>query len=268
MSGHHGARPGTYAFALVAAVAAIGLGSMPPATPLAAADSLRIVTLETWNEGGTEGRSSGRRATAQDLTAIPSGALVGRVDIGRARDVTARRPNVSGLVAPQRTERADARPAVVYLESLPAGPLPPPSPMRARIDQRDETFVPHVLAITAGSVVDFPNSDRTYHNVFSLSRTRRFDLGRYAQGRSRAVRFDRPGIVRVFCDIHSHMSAYVLVFDHRFFGTTDADGRYRIDGLPPGRYTVSAWYEGERRDTKTVILPSSGGPADLDFSVP
>jgi plastocyanin len=264
--------------------AALGLGSTRSSAPLAAADapdSLRIITLESWNEApapgsravqrsrrpaGIDGRSSTGRA--QDLTATRSGALVGRVDIRRAREATARRPSVSGLAAPQRSERPDVRSAVVYLESLPAGPLPPPAPMRARIDQRDETFVPHVLAITAGSVVDFPNSDRTYHNVFSLSRTRRFDLGRYAQGRSRAVRFDRPGIVRVFCDIHSHMSAYVLVFSHRFFGTTGEDGRYRIDGVPPGQYTVSAWYEGERRDTKTVTLPSAGGPADLDFSVP
>ena len=84
------------------------------------------------------------------------------------------------------------------------------------MDQRNETFVPHVLAITTGTTVDFPNSDRIYHNVFSLSKTAPFDLGRYAVGRSKSVRFDRPGIVRVFCDIHSHMSAFILVFSHPF----------------------------------------------------
>jgi hypothetical protein len=138
--------------------AALGLGSTRSSAPLAAADapdSLRIITLESWNEApapgsravqrsrrpaGIDGRSSTGRA--QDLTATRSGALVGRVDIRRAREATARRPSVSGLAAPQRSERPDVRSAVVYLESLPAGPLPPPAPMRARIDQRDETFVP------------------------------------------------------------------------------------------------------------------------------
>ena len=76
-------------------------------------------------------------------------------------------------------------------------------------------------------------------DVFSL-RAPRFDLGRYAAGRSKSVRFDRPGIVRVFCDIHSHMSAFVLVFSHPFYATTTDEGRYRIDGIPPGDYTVTA----------------------------
>jgi hypothetical protein len=135
------------------------------------------------------------------------------------------------------------------------------------MDQRNETFVPHVLAVTAGTLVDFPNNDTTYHNVFSLSRTRRFDLGRYAQGRSKAVRFDQPGIVRVFCDIHSHMSAFVLVFGHPYFATTDADGRYRIDGIPPGTYTVSVWHEGSARSSTSVVVPRQGGIVERDFQV-
>ena len=95
------------------------------------------------------------------------------------------------------------------------------------MDQRNETFVPHLLAITVGTTVDFPNNDRTYHNVFSLSKRQRFDLGRYGAGHSKSVRFDHPGVVRVFCDIHSHMNAFILVFNHRFFNITDPDGRYR-----------------------------------------
>ena len=82
--------------------------------------------------------------------------------------------------------------------------------------------------------MDFPNNDRTYHNVFSLSKTKAFDLGRYAAGQSKAVRFDQPGIVRVFCDIHSHMSAFILVFAHRYFAVTDDEGRYRIDERAAG----------------------------------
>jgi hypothetical protein len=125
-----------------------------------------------------------------------------------------------------------------------------------------------VLAIPVGTVVEFPNSDHIYHNVFSLSKPKRFDLGRYANGRSKWVRFDRPGIVRVFCDIHSHMSAFILIFGHRYFATTDAEGRYRIDNIPPGTYNVVAWQEGEARDTRTVRIPGQGGALEQDFVVP
>ena len=124
------------------------------------------------------------------------------------------------------------------------------------------------MAITVGTTVDFPNNDRTYHNVFSLSKTKRFDLGRYAAGRSKAVRFDRPGIVRVFCDIHSHMNAFILVFAHRYFDLTDANGRYRIDGVPPGSYTLSAWVEGSVRDQRTVTVGPDSGQIELDFIAP
>jgi hypothetical protein len=112
--------------------------------------------------------------------------------------------------------------------------------------------------------VDFPNSDRIYHNVFSLSKTRPFDLGRYAVGRSKSVRFDRPGIVRVFCDIHSHMSAFILVFSHPFFAVTEATGRYRIDNVPPGTYTLVAWNEGVASESRQVVV-ADGGSSEADF---
>ena len=132
------------------------------------------------------------------------------------------------------------------------------------MDQRNETFVPHVLAIVAGTTVDFPNNDRTYHNVFSLSRARTFDLGRYAAGRSKSVRFDKPGIVRVFCEIHSHMSAYILVFSHRYFAVTDDEGRYRIDNVPAGTYTVVAWNGAMPTESKQITIDGTGEAA-LDF---
>jgi len=126
--------------------------------------------------------------------------------------------------------------------------------------------VPHVLAIMAGTTVDFPNSDRTYHNVFSLSRARTFDLGRYAAGHSKSVRFDRPGIVRVFCDIHSHMSAFILVFGHPYFALTDADGRYRIENVPAGTYTVAVWNEALPRETRRVTVGESSD-VEVNFSL-
>jgi plastocyanin len=191
----------------------------------------------------------------------------GRVDVAHPVPATDHRATpVDPLDSPLR-EADDRRRAVVYFETAPRGAFEYREESRATMDQRNETFVPHLLAITVGTVVDFPNSDRIYHNVFSLSKTKRFDLGRYAVGHSKAVRFDRPGIVRVFCDIHSHMNAFILVFSHRFFGITDDAGRYAIDGVPPGSYTVLAWYEGSVRDQRTVTVTPDSRVVEADFAV-
>jgi len=196
--------------------------------------------------------------------ARPSATLHGRVEALRVPAAVERRPGVSDLATAPPRDLPDRRRAIVYLESAPRGAFEVREPQRARMDQRNETFLPHVLAVSVGTVVDFPNNDRTYHNVFSLSKTKRFDLGRYAQGRSQSVRFDTPGIVRVFCDIHSHMSAFILVFGHPFFATTEPDGRYRIDNVPAGTYNVVAWYEGANRDTRSVTVPQNG-TVEVDF---
>jgi plastocyanin len=192
-----------------------------------------------------------------------TGAIRGRVDLGQSSMPNVRRPGVGDLGAAPPLE-VEPRRAVVYLEAAPRGAFEQTEPGRAVMDQRNETFVPHLLAVTTGTVVDFPNSDRIYHNVFSLSKVARFDLGRYAVGRSRSVRFDRPGIVRVFCDIHSHMNAFILVFGHPFFALTDADGRYRIERVPRGTYNVIAWQEGAASEPRSVTVPE-GGTTELDF---
>ena len=161
----------------------------------------------------------------------------------------------------------DRKRSVVYLETAPQAAFETPAPGRAVLDQRNETFVPYVLAVTVGSTVDFPNSDVTFHNVFSLSKTRAFDLGRYSRGKSKAVRFDRPGVVQVFCDIHSHMSAFILVFAHRYFAVTDRSGGYAIPGVPPGTYVLAVWHEGEVRDTRPLTIPAAGGTTVADFAI-
>ncbi len=198
--------------------------------------------------------------------AARNGSLRGRVDLLRTPATPERRPGVADLGMPAERDLSDRFKSVVYLDTAPRGAFEQPEGTRAIMDQRNETFVPHVLAITTGTTVDFPNSDRIYHNVFSLSKPRPFDLGRYAVGRSKSVRFDRPGIVRVFCDIHSHMSAFILVFTHPFFAVTDADGRYRIDEVPPGTYTVVAWNEGLPSERKSAVI-GDGGTTELDFSL-
>ena len=195
-----------------------------------------------------------------------TGSIRGRVEIGDLGMPAGHRPAVVDRTRPAGASTDDRRRAVVYLETAPRGAFDDTAPRRARLDQRNEMFVPHVIAIQVGTTVDFPNNDSTYHNVFSLSRTKPFDLGRYAVGKSKAVTFDRPGIVRVFCDIHSHMNAWILVFAHPFFAVTDADGRFRIEGIPPGTYTVAIWNEAATAESRTVVV-SAGSEADVGFTL-
>ncbi len=205
-------------------------------------------------------------AASLAASAPARGALQGRVTLLRPPEAAARRPNVNDLgMAPAR-DADDRRRSVVYLEEAPRGAFAREE-RRARMDQRNETFVPHILAVTTGTTVDFLNNDRTYHNVFSLSRTRPFDLGRYAAGQSKPVRFDRPGIVRVFCDIHSHMSAFILVFAHRYFAVTDATGAYRLDDVPPGSYTVAIWHESLSAAPQSVTVDADGKAVDVNFTL-
>jgi len=201
------------------------------------------------------------------LRGARNGAIAGRVELRRAASPAERRPTVADLGTPAAAlDISDRLKSVVYLDSAPRGAFEQVETPRAVMDQRGERFVPHVLAITTGTIVDFPNSDRIYHNVFSLSKTRQFDLGRYAMGHSKPVRFDRAGVVRVFCDIHSHMNAFILVFSHPFYSLTDNDGRYRIDNVPPGAYNVIAWNEGVSSEARPVVVPD-GGIGELDFTL-
>jgi plastocyanin len=192
------------------------------------------------------------------------GTIRGRVDVRREAPAAATRPNVAELGPSRGPDADDRKRSVVYLEAAPHGAFEEGERARVVLDQRNQTFVPHVLAIQAGTNVDFPNNDKTYHNVFSLSRAKRFDLGRYPKSQVRTVRFDRPGVVRVFCDIHSHMSAFILVFAHRYFATTDEGGAYRIEGVPAGSYRLVAWNDGQEREVRTVEVPA-GGTVEADF---
>lgn len=194
-----------------------------------------------------------------------AGTIRGRVDLRQPPADIQPRPNVGAMGAASPHGHTDRGRSVVYLETAPRAAFDEREEPRPRMNQQNETFVPHILAIVAGTTVEFPNSDRTYHNVFSLSKTKPFDLGRYAAGKSKSVRFDRPGIVRVFCDIHSHMSAYILVFAHRYFVVTDEAGNYRLENVPPGTYTVVAWNESVPQESRRIVVPEGGGDLELNF---
>lgn len=226
---------------------------------------LLILALSPLVPRGPAAPPDQRPPAAAPLRRAATGTINGRVDFRDPPAERERRVNPAELGMPLTHDVNDRRRSVVYLDPAPRAAFDAREEPHARLDQRDETFVPHVLAIVAGTTVDFPNNDRTYHNVFSLSKTRSFDLGRYAAGHSKSIRFDRPGIVRVFCDIHSHMSAFILVFAHRYFAVTDEAGRYRIDNVPPGTYTVVAWNEAMPQETRRVTVPESGGDVELSF---
>jgi plastocyanin len=202
-------------------------------------------------------------------TAAAGATIRGRVDIRVPSLAPDRRPDIGGLGMSGGSETVDRRRSVVYLETAPRGAFDTGEGPHARMDQRNEEFVPHVLAIVAGSWVDFPNDDHTYHNVFSLSKTKEFNLGRYAAGHSKSIRFERPGVVRVFCEIHSHMNGFILVFAHRYFAVTDDEGRYHLENVPPGTYTLVVWNETVRGEPprRTVTVSDSGAAVDADFTI-
>ena len=138
---------------------------------------------------------------------------------------------------------------------------------RQVVEQVNETFVPRVVAVTRGSVVAFPNGDPYFHNVFSLSRAGTFDLGRYRQGQTREERFTKPGLIKVYCHIHSHMSASIMVLDHPYFTIPRSDGTFTLPDLPPGTYTLVGWHErvGERASS---VVVESGRTAAINLSLP
>jgi plastocyanin len=140
-----------------------------------------------------------------------------------------------------------------------ADPAPTAS-QHAQLVQKDKSFKPHILVIPVGTVVEFPNRDPIFHNVFSLFEGKRFDLGLYEAGTTRAVRFDHPGISYIFCNIHPEMSAVVVVMSTPYYGISDRAGQIGIANVPPGRYILHVWHERSLPEmlknlTREIVVP-------------
>src|SRR6266516_1400757 len=183
---------------------------------------------------------------------LGSATVEGRVELPKSRSapVQAKRYEIvtkGGVLSTQPPL------AVVYLDG--AFPRPASVPTK-EVAQKDLTFVPALLPIRIGTRVEFPNLDDTYHNIFSYSPAKRFDLGRYrAEERPiPAEVFDKPGLVTLRCDIHDHMRGLILVLNTSYFVMTDTDGHFRLSGLPAGRYTLKAWIDSRTTREKPVEL--------------
>ncbi len=154
---------------------------------------------------------------------------------------------------------------VVYLDQPMANPTAKPA-ARDVITQKDAVFRPHVMPVLVGTEVRWPNKDDIFHNVFSESFAKTFDLGLYKDPEIKSVTFDKSGRVDVFCSIHSKMSCVVLVLENPFFAATDEKGNFRITGIPAGTYRFKAWHERLPGQVKEVTIPAEG-EVRMDFTV-
>lgn len=168
------------------------------------------------------------------------------------------RATVSGRASSSDHSKVVVAIAVPSRSALPA--------QRATVHQKNQTFRPDLTVVTRGAVVDFPNDDKIFHNVFSLSRPARFDLGLYKSGSSKSVTFRRPGVVDIYCNIHPNMVSQIKVVDTPHYAVTTADGRFRIGGVPPGTYPFSAWVPWGEEVRGTVVI-EAGKAARLDLDL-
>jgi hypothetical protein len=135
------------------------------------------------------------------------------------------------------------------------------------MEQVDRRFAPDLLVVPEGATVSFPNMDPIFHNVFSLSRAKSFDLGSYDKGQTRSVTFPKPGLVYVYCRLHPNMEATILVTPNRWYARPDAQGQYQIAGVPPGKYTLVAWHKSAGFFRKQIVV-EQGHSASADFFIP
>jgi plastocyanin len=136
-----------------------------------------------------------------------------------------------------------------------------------QIQQLDRRFMPDLVVVPIGSAVSFPNLDPIFHNIYSLSKAKTFDLGSYDKGETRKVVFPKPGIVQIYCHLHPNMAATVVVTPNRWYAKPDAKGQYRIPDVPPGKYTVVAWHKAAGFFRKSIVI-ENGHNGVADFFIP
>ena len=158
--------------------------------------------------------------------------------------------------------------SVVYVEAIAGKTFPAPT-TKPVIDQKGLMFSPHIVAVEQGTTIEFLNSDKVAHNVFWISvggnKKLGHNLGTWPQGEKRPFKFDNPGAVPLFCNVHPEMSAYIVVAPTPYFATTDKSGEYKIENVPDGSYSVTAWHEGAKNQTKPVSVAGEG-KADFTLS--
>jgi len=200
--------------------------------------------------------------TLLPTSVLAEAAVEGRVELPKSHSapVMAKRYEIitrGGVLATQPPL------AVVYLD----GPFEKPSSQPTKqIAQKDLAFVPPLLPVQVGTRVEFPNLDDIYHNIFSYSPAKRFDLGRYRPDERPIPSevFDKPGLVTLRCDIHEHMRGLILVLDSPYYVMTDAEGRFRLRGLPSGHYALKAWVNSKTTRERPVDL-KDGATLHVDF---
>jgi plastocyanin len=154
---------------------------------------------------------------------------------------------------------------VVYLEG--AQPASQDGAAPVEIKQADRRFVPDLVVVPVGTTISFPNMDPIFHNIYSLSKPKSFDLGAYDKGDTRKVTFPKPGIVEIYCHLHPNMAATVVVTPNRWYARPDASGQYKIAQVPPGKYTLVAWHKSAGFFRKSIVIEPGQG-ATVDFFIP
>lgn len=162
-----------------------------------------------------------------------------------------------------RVTLPNGKPAVEAVVSF-KGDAPARPIQGAVMDQKGKRFIPHVLVVPVGTVVTFPNHDDVFHNVFAHFHAKRFDLGMYPQGAVKKQLFDKAGLIALFCNVHSEMSAFIMVVDTPFYAVTDSQGRFSIPNVPEGTYMVQGWHESGSKLTQKLQF---GGGSEIDLKL-